>query len=81
MDVEMGSELWGWKQDHKHRNLEEIVGDGVRIDVVDVSYSVTVNKNTVKHLLRNVNLRLDSGELCALMGPSGAGKRLVPDSI
>ncbi len=47
---------------------------GVRLDVRNVSYSVMV-KRKEKKLLRNVNVRLVPGEMCALMGPSGAGKR------
>lgn len=77
MDVEAGSELWSWKQDsggRKDRPAEMSGQEGVRLDVVDVCYSVTIDKKT-KQLLRNVNLRLDPGEMCALMGPSGAGKR------
>ena len=45
---------------------------GVAIDCIDLSYSVLVNK-TNKVLLRNVNFSIEAGELCALMGPSGAG--------
>jgi ABC-type multidrug transport system fused ATPase/permease subunit len=47
---------------------------GVQLDVVGVSYSIYVNKKE-KKLLKNVSLRLEPGEMCALMGPSGAGKR------
>lgn len=47
---------------------------GVSIDVVEVSYSVQVEGKT-KRLLKNCSFSLGPGELCALMGPSGAGKR------
>lgn len=50
---------------------------GIQLDVVNVSYSITLKKKplTEKRLLKNINFRLDPGEMCALMGPSGAGKR------
>jgi ABC-type multidrug transport system ATPase subunit len=47
---------------------------GVRLDVRDVSYSVFYGGKE-KKLLRNINMRLEPGEMCALMGSSGAGKR------
>jgi ABC-type multidrug transport system ATPase subunit len=47
---------------------------GVRLDVRDVSYSVMVSGKE-KCLLRNINMRVEPGEVCALMGSSGAGKR------
>jgi ABC-type multidrug transport system ATPase subunit len=49
-------------------------GTGMYVDVVDVSYHVEI-KGKKKQLLSNVSLRLYPGEMCALMGPSGAGKR------
>jgi len=48
---------------------------GAKVDVVDLCYSVALN-GKMKRLLKNVSFNLDSGNLCALMGPSGAGKRL-----
>jgi ABC-type multidrug transport system ATPase subunit len=47
---------------------------GAKVDVVDLCYSVALN-GKMKRLLTNVSFNLDSGNLCALMGPSGAGKR------
>lgn len=47
---------------------------GVSIDIVDLTYGVTKDK-VVKRLLKNVSLSFQAGEMCALMGPSGAGKR------
>lgn len=47
---------------------------GVHIDVKNLSYSVDLGKKT-KNLLKNVSFALEPGTLCALMGPSGAGKR------
>lgn len=44
------------------------------MDVIDLSYKVIVN-NKIKVLLKEVNLHIKSGEMCAVMGPSGAGKR------
>jgi ABC-type multidrug transport system fused ATPase/permease subunit len=47
----------------------------VQLDVKNLNYSVVVNKKT-RQLLRDVSFHLEPGEMCALMGPSGAGKRL-----
>ena len=44
---------------------------------MNVSYNVAVGK-VVKRLLKDINLRINGGDMCAVMGPSGAGKRLVP---
>ena len=54
----------------------------MKIDVVNLSYSVEVGKGKErkeKQLLNNVSFSLEKGDMCALMGPSGAGKRLVKD--
>lgn len=63
---------------HKHAAAEKFEGGqathGVVIDVVDLSYGVIKDK-VVKRLLKNVSISLKSGTMCALMGPSGAGKR------
>jgi ABC-type lipoprotein export system ATPase subunit len=46
----------------------------IKIDAVDLSYSVYFNGK--RHaLLKNINFHLNRGDMCALMGPSGAGKR------
>lgn len=49
--------------------------DGVTVEVVDISYGVMGPNKKLKRLLKNVSLTLKSGTMCALMGPSGAGKR------
>jgi ABC-type glutathione transport system ATPase component len=49
----------------------------LRIDVVELTYGVINEQKKVKRLLKNVTLSIQSGNMCALMGPSGAGKRLV----
>jgi ABC-type multidrug transport system ATPase subunit len=51
-------------------------GKGVQIDAMNLSYSVYFNRKR-QALLRNVNFHLDPGDMCALMGPSGAGKRFA----
>lgn len=47
----------------------------IKIDVVDLTYGVMNEAKKVKRLLKNVSLSLESGNMAALMGPSGAGKR------
>ncbi len=47
----------------------------VKIDVVELTYGVINDTKKVKRLLKNVTLSLESGNMAALMGPSGAGKR------
>jgi ABC-type multidrug transport system ATPase subunit len=49
------------------------VVSGAKVDVVDLCYSVALN-GKMQRLLKNISFNLDSGNLCALMGPSGAGK-------
>jgi ABC-type multidrug transport system ATPase subunit len=50
------------------------IGSGVQLDASNLSYNVTVN-NVQRIFLKKVNFHLDPGDMCALMGPSGAGKR------
>ena len=73
MESEIGSELGTLKSNSKRQRAPD-VEEGVRLDAIKLSYSVKVQGKT-KQLLRDITLRLDSGELCALMGSSGAGKR------
>jgi ABC-type glutathione transport system ATPase component len=47
----------------------------IRLDVVELTYGVVNEQKKVKRLLKNVSLSIQSGNMCALMGPSGAGKR------
>lgn len=77
LDYEVGNELWAWKpeKDKKERKSELLgMQDGTQVDVVDLSYSVLVNKKS-KQLLNGVSFSLEAGDMCAIMGPSGAGKR------
>ena len=73
----MGNALWSWKSDKDIARTPKLsTSSGVRLDVIDVSYSLTAG-NIEKLLLQNVNLMLEPGDMCALMGPSGAGKRCM----
>jgi ABC-type dipeptide/oligopeptide/nickel transport system ATPase subunit len=50
---------------------------GTRIDVSHLSYGVYLGntKKQFKHILRDISFAVQPGTLCALMGPSGSGKR------
>lgn len=73
-DSGIGAELWSWKPQDQKPRVPELEEEGVRLDVVDVSYSLNID-GKMRQLLRNVSFQLNPGELCALMGSSGAGKR------
>lgn len=49
---------------------------GMTMDISDLTYGILGANKKVKRLLKRVNLSLSSPSMCALMGPSGAGKRL-----
>ena len=44
------------------------------IHISDLSFVVIV-KNQVKRILRKITFYLADGDMCAVLGPSGAGKR------
>lgn len=48
---------------------------GFKVDAVDLCYAIVNQAGKMKRLLKNVSFCLEPGDLCALMGPSGAGKR------
>lgn len=48
------------------------------MDCVNVSYGITLNGRE-KKILRNVNFSVKSGEMCCLMGASGAGNKFYLD--
>lgn len=47
--------------------------DDLQLDLIDVAYNVILKGKRKKNLLSNVNLHVKSGEICAIMGPSGSG--------
>lgn len=50
--------------------------DGLTIDVVNISYGLYLGSSKqFKKILHDVSFHLKPGSLCALMGPSGSGKR------
>ena len=73
-NVAVTNELWAARTVEESKKEHE-KAQGVHIDVANVSYSVKLGKNNVKNLLKNVSFSLEPGNMCALMGPSGAGKR------
>lgn len=52
---------------------------GLRVDVDNLTYGIYVEgerrEKRYKKLLSKVSFNVESGEYCALMGSSGAGKR------
>ena len=56
---------------HAHAEESGNTQRGAKIDAVDLCYSTI----KMQGILKNVSFGLDSGDMCALMGPSGAGKR------
>ncbi|RYH11927.1 hypothetical protein EON65_38505 [archaeon] len=50
---------------------------GMHIQVEDLYYSVELGRNppSRKVILKGLSFQLLPGSLCALMGPSGSGKR------
>lgn len=51
---------------------------GSKVDAMDLCYSIVVTKKgkrKMQRILKNVSFGLEPGNMCALMGPSGAGKR------
>ena len=75
METLRDSELFNWKDGDKSDAPRSTTAGGVQIDVLSLNYAVIIDGKK-KNLLRNVSLHLAPGELVALMGPSGAGKRL-----
>ena len=50
------------------------------MDILNLTYKAALNKTffgkfQTRKLLSNITFSVKCGELCALMGPSGAGKR------
>ena len=78
--TEASAELYSWspsegsKSSNKASASSPTDAVGVAVDIKNVSYSVFINGEERK-LLQNISFHLDAGDMCALMGASGAGKR------
>ena len=60
-----------------HENAAEFEFDsllGAKVDAVDICYSIVL-KGKLKRILKNISFGLEPGDMCAIVGPSGAGKR------
>lgn len=78
-EMAASAELYTWDSENpKSTGSKKSPFDavGVQVDIGDVCYSVFLNGEE-KKLLQHVSFHLEPGDMCALMGASGAGKRLV----
>lgn len=53
----------------------------IQLDHVSFSYDVTNDKNKSKNILKDINLTINSGEVTAIVGPSGGGKSTIAKLI
>src|SRR3954451_8801640 len=58
-----------------------LVSTGVRIDLNDVERRVAVRGRRHVSVLNDVTLTIGAGELVAIVGPSGAGKTMLLETI
>ena len=58
-----------------HGGVPDASQKGAKLDVTDMCYAIVNSKGKMKRILKNVGFSLEPGDMCALMGPSGAGKR------
>lgn len=75
------TDLWKWDKNAPKQENKWDESKGVRVDAVNLSYSIDVKNKGVKSLLKNISLSLVPGDMCALMGPSGAGKSTLLDLL
>lgn len=69
------AELYTWKEEQTgSKGSGPLDAVGVQVDISDLSYSVFMD-GVEKKLLQHVSFHLEPGDMCALMGASGAGKR------
>lgn len=67
-------------------SLEEIKiaplgGNSVNFSFSKISYSIPQKKSEPKRVLNNVSATVKSGEVLAVVGPSGAGKTILLDTL
>eukprot|EP00729_Bicosta_minor_P011839 gene11839-2362_t len=57
------------------------MGAGQGVVFEDVKYTVTTRKGESKEILHGVSGSVKPGELCCIIGPSGAGKTSLMDTL
>jgi ABC-type multidrug transport system fused ATPase/permease subunit len=57
-------------------NSNAKVENGIYVDVASLSYSLKIG-NGDRTLLNDITFSIEPRDFCAILGPSGAGKRLT----
>ena len=55
--------------------------DAVSFSFRDISYSIPVKNEPDARVLRDVSATVNEGEVLAIVGPSGAGKTILLDTL
>jgi ABC-type glutathione transport system ATPase component len=58
-----------------HDELGNRCENGPRVDAINLCYTISNGNAKIQRILRRVSFTVLEGEMCALIGPSGAGKR------
>ncbi|MEG0857183.1 MAG: ABC transporter ATP-binding protein [Terrisporobacter sp.] len=58
-------------QKNVNHSAEKVINDIISIELINVSYKY---KSSDKYALKNINLKLQKNDLCAIVGENGSGK-------